>query len=301
MFQKIELRRTRDFSEKINATFEFIRQNIKPLAKSLIYISGPFILLQGFFNGFYQKQALGDGGLNALNALEMFNSSSDLIMWLGLTYIFILLGYISSIIVVYEFMRLYETKQNPETIDVPEVWEGVKENYLPMVGASIVVFFLIVFATLLLILPGIYVAIAFSLIAPIIIIEKKGLGEALGRCFKLITEKWWSTFGLIFVTSLISGVMALIFVIPQSVFSAILVLHGKDAVDQAPLWQQAGMVVSSMIYSFGANLLQSIVFVAIAFQFYNLIERKEAKGLMNKLESFGKPTEDTTSRNEETY
>jgi hypothetical protein len=71
--------------------------------------------------------------------------------------------------------------------------------------------------------------------------------------------------------------------------------------DQMPMWQQAGMVVSSMFYSIGANLLQAIVFVAIAFQFYNLIERKEAKGLMNKLESFGKTTEDTTSKNEETY
>ncbi len=298
MFQKIELRRTRDFSEKINATFEFIRQNIKPLAKSLIYISGPFILLQGFFNGFYQKQALGGGGLGAL---DIFNTSSDLVMWLGLTYIFLLLGYISSIIVVYEFMRLYETKQSPETIDVPEVWEGVKENYLPMFGASIVIFFLVVFAMILLILPGIYVAVAFSLVAPIMIIEKKGMGEALSRCFKLITEKWWSTFGLIFVTSIIVGVMGLIFVIPQSVFSAIFLLHSKEVADQMPMWQQAGMVISSMFYSIGANLLQAIVFVAIAFQFYNLIERKEAKGLMSKLESFGKPAEDTTNKNEETY
>jgi hypothetical protein len=298
MFQKIELRRTRDFSEKINATFEFIRQNIKPLAKSLIYISGPFILLQGFFNGFYQKQALGGGGLNAL---DIFNTSSDLVMWLGLTYVFLLLGYISSIIVVYEFMRLYETKQNPETIDVPEVWEGVKENYLPMIGASIVMFFLVIIGMILLVIPGFYVAVAFSLVAPIMIIEKKGMGEALSRCFKLITEKWWSTFGLIFVTTLIVTVMALIFVIPQSIFSALFVLHAKDVAEEAPLWQQTGMVISSMFYSIGANLLQAIVFVAIAFQFYNLIERKEAKGLMGKLESFGKTTEDTTSKNEETY
>jgi hypothetical protein len=223
MFQKIELRRTRDFSEKINATFEFIRQNIKPLAKSLIYISGPFILLQGFFNGFYQKQALGGGGLNAL---DIFNTSSDLVMWLGLTYVFLLLGYISSIIVVYEFMRLYETKQNPETIDVPEIWEGVKENYLPMLGASFVIFFLVAIGMILLVIPGIYVMVAFSLVAPIMIIERKGMGDALSRCFKLITEKWWSTFGLIIVTSLIVGVMGLIFVIPQSVFSAIFLLHG---------------------------------------------------------------------------
>jgi hypothetical protein len=297
MLPKIELRRTRDFSEKINVTFEFSRQNFKPLARGLIYISGPFILLQGFFNGFYQKQAL---GRNALAALDIFNSSSDLLMWLGLTYIFLLLGYVSSLIVVYEYMRLYESKSDYTTIEVADLWEGVKAKYILLMVTLLILFIIACVGMVLLVLPGIYVIIAFSLIAPIMIIEKKGFAEAFSRCFTLIWEKWWSTFGLILVTSIIAGVMALIFVIPQSVFSAIILLHGKDAVDQAPLWQQVGMIISSIIYSLGAGLLQAIVFIAVAFQFYNLIERKEAKGLMNKIESFGKPAAESM-KNDETY
>ena len=43
--QIIEYRRTRDFSRKMNATFEFIRQNFKGLGKSILFISGPPILM----------------------------------------------------------------------------------------------------------------------------------------------------------------------------------------------------------------------------------------------------------------
>jgi hypothetical protein len=298
MFQKIELRRARDFSAKVNATFEFLRQNFKVLGKCLIFISGPFILLQGLFSGLYQKEALSfdptSGGLFG-------NFWGDAFMWLGISMIFLMFGYIISLIVVFEFIRLYETKENPESIDVPELWETVKRFMLPMIGAGIAIAIVISVGLLFLIFPGIYLMVVLSLIAPIMIIERKSFGDAFSRSFKLINEKWWSTFGLIFVTTLIAGFMAFVFAIPQYIFTGIIAFHKTSDVGAQPeLWQQAGLVIGTMIYSFGANLLQSVVFIAIAFQFYNLVERREAQGLMNKVESFGQAT-DPSSKHEETY
>jgi len=43
-----------------------------------------------------------------------------------------------------------------------------------------------------------------------------------------------------------------------------------------------------------------IVLIALTFQFFNLVERREAQGLMNKLESFGK-TDENPKQNDETY
>ena len=298
MFQKIELRKTRDFSAKINATFEFIRQNFKPLTKGLIFISGPFVLLQGLFNGIYQKETL---AFDPTGSTGIFGFMGDFFLWFGLSLLFMMMGYISSIIVVNEFVRLYETKENPETIDVPEIWEGVKENFIRMLLAFIVVAITVTLATIFLIIPGIYVGVALSLICPIMIIERKDLGEAFSRCFSLITDKWWSTCGLIFVSSLIAGFMAFVFAIPQSIFTFLLAFHKTSDVTAEPAsWEQVGLIISSMVYSFGANLLQSIVIIAVIFQFYNLVERKEAQGLLNKLENFGK-TEGNESRHDETY
>ncbi len=298
MFQKIELRRTRDFSAKVNATFEFLRQNFKVMAKCLIFISGPFILLQGLFSGLYQKEAL---SFDPAGAGVFGNFLGDTFLWLGISMIFLIFGYIISLIVVFEFIRLYETKENPESIDVPEIWETVKQYLLPMIGAGIVIAIVISVGILFLIIPGIYLMVVLSLIAPIMIIERKSFSDAFSRSFKLISEKWWSTFGLIFITTMIAGFMAFVFAIPQYIFTFLIAFHKTSDVGAQPeLWQQTGLIISSMIYSFGANLLQSVVFIAIAFQFYNLIERREAQGLMNKVEGFGRETDQST-KHEETY
>ena len=189
MVQKIELRKTRDFSAKINITFEFIRQNFKMLAKSIIYISGPFILVEGLFMGIYQQKTLAFGPVPGYFGDNLRNVFS----WFGIAMIFLVFAYITSLIVVNEFVRLYEIKEDPKTIEVAEIWEGVKENFFKMFLAGIVVVLLTMMGFVLLIIPGIYVSVTLSLMAPILIIEKRTIREALTRSFSLITEKWWST------------------------------------------------------------------------------------------------------------
>ncbi len=297
MIQKIELRRTRDFSAKINATFEFVKQNLKPLAKALIFISGPFLLLQGLFNGLYQKQIL-SSGLSA-NPLNMF--SSEAFSWLGISMVFLVFGYMSSLIIVNEFVRLYESSNNYEAIDLPDMWEGVKKNLLKMIGVGILMSIILTVATVFFIIPGIYLAIVLSLLPSIMIIEGKGFGDAFSRCFTLISQKWWSTFGLIFVTTIIVGIMAMVFTIPQYIFTFLIGTHKiSGEVTEPALWEQVGLILSSMFYTFGASLLGSIVIIAVVFQYYNLVERRESSGLLSKVESFGKAEEPKPS-DDETY
>ncbi len=298
MFRKIELRRTRDFSAKINATFEFAKQNLNLLAKGLIFITGPFLLLQGLFVGLYQKQILSFSPASS-NPFAMF--SSEAFSWLGISMVFSVFAYMCSLIVITEFMRLYEIRENPETIELSEIWEGVKANLVKMIGVGILVAIILTVATFLFIIPGIYLSVVLSLIIPIIMLEGKAFGDAFNRCFTLISEKWWSTFGLIVVTSIIVGVMALVFTIPQSVFSFIIGSHKIAGGNAEPaMWEQAGLIISSMVGTFGASLLRSIVMIAVIFQYYNLVERRESSGLLSKVESFGKPDEPAVA-DDETY
>ncbi len=298
MVQKIELRKTRDFSAKINITFEFIRQNFKLLAKSIMYISGPFILVGGLFMGIYQQKTLALGKA----ATGIFgNFAGEVLFWVGIAMIFLVFAYITSLIVVNEFVRLYEIKEDPSTIEVAEIWEGVKENFFKMFGAGMVIVLVTAVGFVFLIIPGIYLGVTLSLMAPILIIEKRGIGEAFSRSFSLITEKWWSTFGLLLVTSLIVSFMGFVFQLPQTVFTFLIAFHKtSDSLAEPALWEQVGIMVSSVIATIGSNLLQSIVLIALIFQFYNLVERKEARGLMNKLDSFGK-ADVNTPRHDETY
>lgn len=297
MFRKIELRRMRDFSAKINATFEFVKQNLTPLAKGLVFIAGPFLLLQGLFAGLYQKQILSAG----LSSDPFAIFSKEAFSWLGVSMVFSVFGYMCSLIVITEFMRLYELSEDPESIDLPEIWEGVKKNILQMIGVGILVAIVLTIATVFFIIPGLYLSIVLSLIVPIMIIEGKSFGEAFSRCFILISEKWWSTLGLIIITSIIAGVMALVFTIPQYIFTFIIGAHKVSGGNAEPaLWEQAGLIISSMLYTFGGSLLRSIVVIAVIFQYYNLVERKESKGLLSKVDSFGQPDEPPAAH-DETY
>ena len=97
---------------------------------------------------------------------------------------------------------------------------------VPLLIMFILMGVLIVGGLLLLILPGIYLAIAYSF-APYLIIEK-GLGvwESLETSRKAITQYWWRYFGLMLVSGLlvIAGIIplfiGLIWVLPLITIAA---------------------------------------------------------------------------------
>ncbi len=294
MFTKIELRRNRDFSNKINSTFEFARQNLKPLFKAVLYISGPLLLLQGLCSGFYQNESLG-----RIRAGEFGGFNISFLLWLS--YLMMILSYTSIMVVVYEYLRIYESRKNAVTIEVNEVWQGVKKNYFPVFGATLILALLTALGIVLLIIPGIYLLIVFTIVPPIMVIEGAPFSDAFSRSFKLISDKWWSTLGLIIIMFLIVFFMTLILYIPLMAYVAVLSLHIRE-VSENPELRDASLIILSSIYSFGAGIFQSLVYVAIGFQVYNLVERREAKGLMIRLEEFGKSAEQTHSANaDETY
>lgn len=295
---KIELRKTRDFSAKINTTFEFVRTNFVPLSKSLLYIGGPFFLIQGIFAGFYTRESLSLGVAGA----GIFNVMGDLALWLGLMVLSGGLGYVATITLVFEYFNLYENKADEKVITVGEVWEKFQNSFFPVLMASIVSSIVVIIAFFIFVIPGIYVSIPLMLLVPIIVIERKSFSEAFSRCFSLITDKWWSTFGLTIIMGMIAGFMGFIFSIPQMVFTFLGMFHqtSNGFASELPVWQETGLMITSIIQTVGASLLRALVFIALAFQYYNLVERKEGTGILEKLDQFGK-TEDTAPRADETY
>lgn len=84
--QKIELRKVRDLSDNLNDTFQFIRQNLKPLLISFLCIAGVFMLLAAIYSGLYQKdtgnlleQIMGTGGMRNRSPSEVFNANFFLV------------------------------------------------------------------------------------------------------------------------------------------------------------------------------------------------------------------------------
>lgn len=308
-FKAIRFRKVRRFGDKVNVTFEFIRQNFKSLFKSMIIIAGPFLVVGSLF----LSQVF----------LEFFNFSStfqqgisdfDLIMKIGgsiLAFVlFTMLGGTAIISVIYNYMVLYEDKST-DKIEIHQVWKKVKKTFLPVLGTiclyGIVVilsyiFIILPFTLLLTAIPGlfliaiiifyagfIYISITFMLILFIRIYENIGIGSAFKRAFYLIRGKWWSTFGLLLVMTIIHGFVAGIFMVPWYANFIIYILHNTNTDTLAEPYMAFSIVnhLTFLFYTLASYLLYCIPLIALAFQYFNLVEIKDATGLLEKIKTIG--------------
>ncbi len=71
---------------------------------------------------------------------------------------------------------------------------------LSLLAASIITGILIVLGLIALVIPGIILAIMFSLVYPAIMLEGTGVSESVSRSRVLVSNRWLKTFGLLLVT-----------------------------------------------------------------------------------------------------
>ena len=201
------------------------------------------------------------------------------------------------ILTTYGYLLLCLNREADETaeIEVSEVWAVVRRRFVgtllatlgllpvllvacvPMMG----VFFLMQVAGPIvgLLLPVFYLGLfyvmfALSLFHIIWVREEFGFFATLRRCFYLIWGKWWSTFGLIFVMGMIIGLMVIVFFIPQSFLNVSTLLTPNSTPPNDLL-----VVAANTLSSMALIMMYPLLFLALAFQYFNLVERKEGEGL----------------------
>lgn len=312
-FDFIEFQKTRDFSSKLNATFAFARQNGKSLMRALLYIAGPPILvasllLSSFFGDFIK---LVMGSATNPEALENYFLTASFWAQVVAMMVFFVISYAAVISTTNNYMVLYaERKTN--VIEVNDVWGRVRDTLgmylstmlllgllfvavyvvaiIPVVVLGTMSPVLVFFGMVILVVGVVYVSITLSLIFPIRAFEKKGFFESIVRSFYLIRSKWWSTFGLVLILSLLVSVISYIFSIPATILQMLTIFHsvGDESVQQEPggAMGTAIFVLNSLSY-ISQLLLYFLLNIGLAFQFFNLVELKEAKGLMGQLENLG--------------
>jgi len=289
----IILLQQRDFGQKINASFEFVVQNFKPLVVCLLYIAGPLALVGGFFMGSYQS------GILQLQkgVLESGSSSFDgMYEMMGtiflLTFFLILANIVSSLVVGAYFLEYEEGNRN---ITPEAVWNRLK-GYIGRAlvynfALGIAIFIGIVFF----VLPGIYLAITLSLMTMVLMRENLDLGDTFRRCFYLIKDKWWSTFGLLIVMGIASSIIGYAFQIPALVLTMLSAFQVKLGSTEVL------MTISGVISTVGSGLVRSLVLVAVGFQYYNLVERRDGAGILHAIDNIGKTDTPRTDLREEDF
>ena len=91
-------------------------------------------------------------------------------------------------------------------ITVGDAYRSIRIILTPIVGTYLLLYLLVTLGLIALIIPGIYLMICWSLLAPVMIVEHRFGMTALRRSRQLMTGVWWRTFGIFIVAGLITGV-----------------------------------------------------------------------------------------------
>ncbi len=276
--KKITYLKIRNFSQKLNATLEFIRQNYKSLGKSIIYILGPMAILNGILFMKYVDFALGN--IAAQDPTEIQNPFSFIASpsYLG----FIALSTFSTVVnfsIIFNFMKIYNIKY-PEEITVTEVLNASWPDLMKLLLLGLVATFMISLGLIAFVIPGIYLMIVLSISIPVLFFEDLSTYDSISRSFKLIKGKWWSTFSLLFVASVLMYAVSMIFIMPFYIFYFISAFSSMEevtfSVDISSSWFRTGLSLSAILMILGSFVTYSIPMIALSFQYFNLAERQKS-------------------------
>ncbi|CAN5512195.1 hypothetical protein BH09BAC4_BH09BAC4_30350 [soil metagenome] len=274
----IQLFEQRDFGNKINATFQYITQNINSFILSIIYIAGPPVLLMIVAGSFLISDVVSLFGSRPSNPLWFMNELPAILV-IGIGF---MLSLLAVSLTTFAHLKVYNRNAG-QPIQVSQVWEEAKEHIGPAIVFNILSTIVTIVATMFFILPGIYVGVVLSLGVPVLVFENTNFGQTWNRCFELIRDKWWSTFGLALVMGILAGLLRLVFQIPGLIIGFL----ASDVATQGLI-----AIISGAISMLGALLLNSLVYLAIGFQYTNLVERQEGRGMISAIDSIGtQPTQ----------
>lgn len=270
--RNIEFNKVRDFSGILNITFEYLKNHFKPFTVILITIAGPFVFLTGIVQSVY-----------SVNIFSMGNGLDEYIINMTIYLLFMMLSIIIIMAVSYEYVLLSKLKNEDEIITVPEVIEKIKDNIFIYLFSIVGSFIFIFGGVLLFVIPGIYLSVVLTLIYIVRINENKSFIEGFRRCRYLIKNRWWLTFGIILIFSMIQYFFSFILQFPALIITVMEIVSGTDNSNPSSLMEVVTIITS--ILSSLSLLFYSLSVVGIIFHYFSLVEQKDATGLLEKIES----------------
>ncbi|PKK34747.1 hypothetical protein BWI96_20780 [Siphonobacter sp. SORGH_AS_0500] len=276
----IRLREERDFSEIINVTFQFTFQNLRTLGPVLLYFAAPFSLISGIATGLFQSQLFSLAS-DRYGMASSFSTAGWGIEYL-LSMLFNLLAHIVMSLVVSTYLVQYLNTDGP--IEPADIWRVVSRKLLPALGMYILYGLSLLLGAILCFLPVVYPYTVFSMGTISMVQEDLSPIGSLQRSQELAQLSWsdgLSTFGIRILVTIAASFLGAILSVPMYL---IMFLQGLKVLGENLQWI---MMLTSIISVGGAAILGGLVDVALGFQYFSLVEKKEGIGLMEEISQIG--------------
>ncbi len=135
---------------------------------------------------------------------------------------------------------------------------------LPVIALSFLYFFGLIPAYIALIIPGVWLTVAWSVSFPALLSEGLGPVAALGRSFRLVQGRWWPTFGALLV-------MYLLVIVISGILGALLGATLIAAVDNEAVAAVFFTIINTLSSLITLPLMASVLTVV----YFDLRVRKE--------------------------
>ena len=278
--EKINLCVARSLSELITATFQVLKQEIKPFLRTFAVLALPVIvvfvlLLKDMLMEF----------LYVSENPELMDTQATMMMLQRsmLTGVFGALMGMWVQLFTLAYLRVYHEHYLAgvaEEITVKEVFGVMKRKFLVFWGWSILYGVIVGAGLMFCFIPGIWFGIALLFGGYYVMMRDMSIGDALSASWQLVKGAWWLSFGNVVVLSLITSIVGYVFSIPYMIVTMGSALGGGE-----PNMYLA--VLTLLISYFGQYLLTTVMFVGVGMLFFSLIEDKEHLSMLGKIERMG--------------
>ena len=284
----VALYRERSATDVINTTFRFLRAHFGPLAKALLLLAGPPLILSSVAAMFVT-------GVSAAAA-----STSTILLSL-LQFLGTVVGGIIAMAVSIAAVRIAHV-EGPSALTTERLWDAVRTHGLALFGRQLQIVLTIGLASglmggvigglaatvgdttggiLILVVLGLLALGVVLYAAPALMLLFPGQVDAdrsisFSRCRTLMKGRWGQTLGVWLLATIITMILFSVGWIP-SVVMGVLQATGANVAGTAGLVLAGGVAGVAQVFS------PAVTHTAITFQYYNLVEQKEQVSLQEEV------------------
>ncbi|WP_303010530.1 hypothetical protein [uncultured Bacteroides sp.] len=302
---KIAMYVKRPFGEKLNASFDFLKENWKLLLKFVTYLLLPLCLVQ----------ALSLNGLMG-GALEMSAGANDMVVpsslvaigsYYGLYMLLCIIGTVMLTSLVYALIRVYnerEERLQGMTLSMlrPLLFRNMKRLLL-MVAACVILVLLVGGVvgvlvalspfTLFLTVPFMFAfLVPLALLAPVYLFEDITLMGAFKKTFRLGFATWGGVFLISIVMGFIANVLQGVTMMPWYIATVVKYFFAVSDVGGSEVTVSAGynffLYLLAIIQAFGTYLAMIFSIVGLAYQYGHASEVVDSITVESDIDNFDK-------------
>ena len=137
---------------------------------------------------------------------------------LALSFVSTLLGMLLTMIM----LRRLDNIARGLLADLDDEFNVAMRAFLPFLLSSLLYFLACMIGLVVLIIPGIYVGVAFGFYSMYLVLEGRGPIESLAASFRLVEGQWWYAFGFMVMLIVAAVVTITALVVPAAVVAEIL-------------------------------------------------------------------------------